>query len=762
MLNNGLPSGPSAPPSGPPAPSSAAASAAAAASSANQPVLPVNSASSQNTVHGPGNNGALPANNGAAAADQVTLLARRMDSLADTMNGLMRALTPLLAQGQVPNLTGWPQASSQAPASNPNLNIGGNPQSAPVGASAAATSQTGGLAPASGSGAPGGSAPPSVANSQMGLLTASGAGQSAAIGVSGQRPAGLYYAQQQIATNRFQNSLRPPGPPIFATTAIQPNIQFQQPPAATLPSWANHSTPASLPLVLPQPNQGAQGPPGQPSTPTGQGPHASYMAPASSGQGNSLYPAPSAFTAAFTATQNNAPPPTLHTPQHYQAGTSKQAVAPIPGPRGDAYDTEDDVFSAASAGSESATSRGRGRVRVHRRTRQEREQTRDPDSEPDDPNDDYAENRQSHEKNPRGPLEIKEYNSSGKVDFDIWVGKYEVAVNHGKNPHSKRRHHRYCLKMLPMYLDADAYVIWKRSAHRKTDWELLKKELRREFEDPIIRSEWKGNLRSYVWDESKETLHTYCSKVKRYVDTFESELEDGSRAKLDQYYLRFKSGLPDDYQDQVRMAMPTHKQSIDKAYDVCLRYQATKKGKTPKSDLAAAVSFEDPSMPARVTQNESNIIRLKNRLSKLEQAPTPAQVEQKQQRPDNKYAGNSPRRLPSRGSTSDANSEYSRSTDRVTRFRNWRKNNPRDRYSNKGQQGQQKSSGHSRSTSNSVSRHSSNESRVSQTDVESGTEGHDDTVKDFAAYLQEEEEQLFADFCAMTDEARALSTPGNG
>ena len=264
------------------------------------------------------------------------------------------------------------------------------------------------------------------------------------------------------------------------------------------------------------------------------------------------------------------------------------------------------------------------------RTGAEPRQSRHSDSENDNPEDEYAINRERLETYPK-TLAVKQFSWEDKnQDFDIWINQFEDAVNWGTNPHSQRRHFRYCLQWLPTYLGPDAYSIWKRSKHRKSDWVELKKELRQEYEDPIIRSEWKSNLSAYTWDESKESLHTYCSKVKRYVDTFDTDLADAPLARQGQYYIRFVSGLPEDYQKQIRMAMPTKKQCIDKAYDVSIRYQATKKGKQPKSETGAAVSFEDPSMPSRVTQNEADIIRLKNRVAKVESGNSPAPAADRQ------------------------------------------------------------------------------------------------------------------------------------
>ena len=215
-------------------------------------------------------------------------------------------------------------------------------------------------------------------------------------------------------------------------------------------------------------------------------------------------------------------------------------------------------------------------------------------TEDDDPNDGYAYNRERPEQNCHKVPGVKEFNHGSKQVFAIWVDKFEAGVKKGVNPHSQRRHFRQCLEWLPNYLGSEAYAIWNRSPHKDTDWLALKKELKLEYEDPIIRAEWKCNLRAYTWDESKESLHTYCSKVKQYVDSFETDLLDGSKAKLDAYFIRFISGLPNDYQDQIKMSMPTSKQCIKRAYDISLRYQSTKKGSSSfKPEAAANVDLGD-------------------------------------------------------------------------------------------------------------------------------------------------------------------------
>ena len=149
------------------------------------------------------------------------------------------------------------------------------------------------------------------------------------------------------------------------------------------------------------------------------------------------------------------------------------------------------------------------------------------------------------------------------------------------NPHSQERHHRYCLHWLPNYLNADAYVIWNRCVN-KEDWIKLKKELTIAFDDPIIRAEWKNNPQVYMWDEHIESLKLYCSKVKRYVDTYDDDIAGAPEAVRNQYYLRFVAGLPGDYQDQVNMGCSVRKRSVDKALDICIRFQSLKRSREGK------------------------------------------------------------------------------------------------------------------------------------------------------------------------------------
>ena len=427
--------------------------------------------------------------------------------------------------------------------------------------------------------------------------------------------------------------------------------------------------------------------------------------------------------------------------------------------------------------------RGRG---FSRALREMPKQSRHPGSEEEDRSDDeYAMNRERLETRCKY-LSVKQFSVEDKnQDFDIWISQFEDAVNRGLNPHSKRRHYRYCMHWLPGYLNADAYIIWKR--HKQCqDWVELKKILRQEYEDPTIRVNWKANPKAYVWDEQKESLTTYCSKVKRYVDTFDTDIAQIPEAVQNQYYIRFFNGLPPDYQDQVRMGTTSKKQNVDRALDICIRYQAVKSGKSKKLEVGASVTFQDATVPSRVTSCETDIIRLKNRLEKMqqEQGQSPSRNHNYRNHRSPSYNRNQSPRDTSRESGMSSDSSLNRQQDRMNRFQNWRRGNYQrqniraksphsfNRLRNQ-QQGNYNYNQNSKyDKQNNQNNQNNNVQNVSQaasldtgfpleSEAESDADDLDDTICEFAAFAQEQQEKAFREFCEKKDKGTLPTVPGN-
>ena len=192
--------------------------------------------------------------------------------------------------------------------------------------------------------------------------------------------------------------------------------------------------------------------------------------------------------------------------------------------------------------------------------------------------DPYASNREHPERHCKSLSMVPFSSDDRHQDFDIWIIQFEDSINRSFNPHTQKRHHQLCIKWLPGHLSPDAFVIWRRCKNQ--DWIQLKEELSQAFDDPLFRVEWETNLKAYIWHEQDESLRNYCSNVKRYVDKYEKGMADFPGLKAAQYYIRFFSGLPVDYQEEVQMRLPFGKRSVDRAFDICVSYFLTKKTRT--------------------------------------------------------------------------------------------------------------------------------------------------------------------------------------
>lgn len=270
--------------------------------------------------------------------------------------------------------------------------------------------------------------------------------------------------------------------------------------------------------------------------------------------------------------------------------------------------------SRGPPGARSQTNRRNRRAVKHRWDPDDDDEGEYTDSDTGEENDGYDINRERPERPiySSKSLHMDKFSGEKGQNFGVWVRQYEGGIKRCVNPHSKRRHQVYNLEWLPTMLQTEAYAIWEKTEHRSTDWEKLKVELELTFEDPTMRTEWRNNLRAYKWDEHNVPLKTYCVKVKRDVDTFDSEIAECPKALKAQYYLRFFNGLPEDYQGQVTLSLTAENQDIDKAMDVCLRFQAYKKNQ--KEVAAAVVMIDHPSIPSRVNTNKLELTRVKDQL----------------------------------------------------------------------------------------------------------------------------------------------------
>ena len=424
------------------------------------------------------------------------------------------------------------------------------------------------------------------------------------------------------------------------------------------------------------------------------------------------------------------------------------------------------VRSSGGRGRARARGRARGRGRGHYRDYSDREYASSvsgrsefvPSTDDEDPN--YEDNRKRKESQYCKKVNINNYSSTNKdQDFVIWVNQFEEAVKQQLNPHSKKRHHKQCLKWLPLSLASDAYSIWQRTDHNRTDWVLLRAELEEAFEDTEVRSHWKSDMKAYTWDES-QPLRVYRAKVERYVDTFDKDIGDNPTSRGSMYYTRFVNGLPDDYSEYIMLSMPAKCTDIGKALEACLRFQNIKKRKAEKAgkaEVGASASFNDPTVSARVTQNETGILRLEEKVRTIQkQIPKEVTYAEDKEGNFNNFSGRSPRYQrrgnynsyrsggnynPHRGGNS--NSRYFQRGQSQDRMKNFL---ARKREEKRNGADQQKSS-----KDESATKASAAEESCAVTDDEFDYElcAADTTTDLYEEFREQEEEERWEAFCAL-------------
>ena len=446
-------------------------------------------------------------------------------------------------------------------------------------------------------------------------------------------------------------------------------------------------------------------------------------------------PAVAAFTQAFTHqaghTRHNPPNPILPTPNRASS--------------------DDDQLNISNRVGTPSGSRGRGRATGLTR---DIRRARTPSTEAEDDDDGYAVNREQRETTCKS-ISLKNFSLSNKdQEFPIWIEQFEDAVNRGHNPHSLRRHHNYCLRWLPGSLETDAYAIWKECQHARSNWVELKKELEEKFEDPAIRKEWKSNPKALMWDEYGETLQSFLAKVKRKVNTYDSDIAKTEESRAALYTARFTSGMPDDYISNLSLNMPTKKQKVEKALEICVRFQAYKKSNgQSKPEVGASVAFQDPTMPSRVTKTEMDIIRLGNRLKAMEGDRSNSKPPQNPDQARTYMAGRSPGR-PFKPNWQGNPQHTPRNRDRTARFEarrrgNFMRRNPSRSYDRR--DANQRTPGHSQADQ----KPEREEGLALMSEPESDAEELDDTVAEFMRVEQMDQTDRLEYFGALRDKAHA-------
>jgi len=302
--------------------------------------------------------------------------------------------------------------------------------------------------------------------------------------------------------------------------------------------------------------------------------------------------------------------------------------------------------------------------------------------------------------------------------------------------------------------------MWERCPSKKTDWIKLKGELEQALEDPLIRTKWKTDQAAYKWEAGVD-LQTYYTNVMKYVDKYDTEIASCPAAVSHQYYTRFLNGLPEEYKAQVHLSLPTSKEDIHKARDICQKKQSLKESSSVSMGTDVGAAAFDSGTEDRIKKNEMDIAKLTTELSKANAKTDHARAwSQDRNQPASQPTSYTPR--PGRGYPSNRGNRFNSNNSTFNRGR-WDRLKAIKQQRYRGNSGSQDGRSDGPSNSDSRSQYSGQkrvhyadqekevEASAIETDVESAVE-HDETINDFMAMREDEEADEFQRYLDAKDE----------
>ena len=168
------------------------------------------------------------------------------------------------------------------------------------------------------------------------------------------------------------------------------------------------------------------------------------------------------------------------------------------------------------------------------------------------------------------------------LDFDEWVGTFEMAVEVATNPADEDRKHALCKKWLPIKLDDRTKKIYHNcNTGAAVTWGDLKAELKRLLVSPEEKYNWRSGRLQVTWD-GKESFHALGTRVTRAVDKF----EDTPRAS--DYFHNFRKALPGPYQQAIDWG--ANAETLEEAKRLAFKYQTVLAGKEDDDSTRGATS----------------------------------------------------------------------------------------------------------------------------------------------------------------------------
>ena len=159
-----------------------------------------------------------------------------------------------------------------------------------------------------------------------------------------------------------------------------------------------------------------------------------------------------------------------------------------------------------------------------------------------------------------------------EADWPEWCRRFELAVQTATNARDRARLNELCLLWISLKLPDEAQPLFSQCQH-KASWPQLKAELELALEDVHVKRKWARSLAAFE-KPSYMRLQIYKAKVIGLVAKHSPVLVADSTAYTAELYNRFVHGLDAECRSYIEDSIPYGKETIDKAYNQALKYEA--------------------------------------------------------------------------------------------------------------------------------------------------------------------------------------------
>ena len=217
--------------------------------------------------------------------------------------------------------------------------------------------------------------------------------------------------------------------------------------------------------------------------------------------------------------------------------------------------------------------------------------------------DNLASHRSHYEKVPNDiPIEVFPYGKPG-ANWKAYAGRFQKALKNVTNAANQERLDELSLLWIQLKLPEEALPLYNGCPSKDLDWNKLVEELEEAFEDPLIRRNWVRDLGAYKKPVGM-SLQVYKANVTGFVNKYSPALADDPKSYKLELYNRFVHGLEPDWRDEIDRTIPYGKETIERAYNIAIKYELKLKSKQETFTSAAMYQHRESSSESSSSWSE--------------------------------------------------------------------------------------------------------------------------------------------------------------